>query len=67
MKKLKNLFRAFWKDEGGFEFLQLAIVIVIVAMLAVVVYGIATSAQSKLEEANEMLNNIGPSTGQSAP
>ena len=67
MKKIKNIFRSFWKDEGGFEFLQLAIVIVIVAMLAVVVYGIATSAQGKLQEAQDMLDGIGPESGSTGP
>lgn len=66
MKKLINRFKSFWKDDDGFEFLQLAIVIVIVAMLAVVVYGIAQSATDRLNEAQDMLDNLTPSD-QSAP
>ena len=58
MKKFKEYLRSFWKDEEGMEFLQLAIIIIIVAVLAIGVWGIAESVQNKLEEAGQQIESI---------
>ena len=62
MKRFLNAIRSFIKDEDGFEFLQLAIVIIIVAGLAVVVYAIADNARAKLEEAGNLIEDMGNGT-----
>lgn len=62
MKKFFNTIKSFIKDESGFEFLQLAIVIIIVAGLAVVVYAIADNAKTKLEDAANVINDMGSGT-----
>lgn len=54
MKHLKS----FWKDESGMEFLQLAIIIIIVAALASLVWGIAQGVMSKLQEAQTGIEGI---------
>jgi len=65
MKRFLNAFKSFIKDDNGFEFLQLAIVIIIVAGLAVVVYAIADNAKAKLEQAGDDILNMG--SGQTNP
>ena len=62
MKRIWNTFKSFIKDDNGFEFLQLAIVIIIVAGLAVVVYAIADNARTKLEQAGDDILNMGSDT-----
>ena len=67
MNKLKQFFRRFLKEEDGFEFLQVAIIIVIVAGLGVIVYRIAAGVEKNLKTAEEDLNSLKPSTGGDQP
>lgn len=53
-----KLFKSFWKDESGMEFLQLAIIIIIVAALAAAVWALAQGVLSKLEEAQTEIEGI---------
>lgn len=56
MKRLKN----FIQDNAGMsEFLQLAIIIAIVAVIALAIIGLGTGISSKVEEAQSALDAIG--------
>ena len=62
MEKFKNYLTKFVKEEDGFEILQVAIIVAIVAGLAAVLYiKIVQPMNQKLEEASEAINNITPS------
>lgn len=71
MKNLMKTFKSFIKDDNGAELLEYAIVIIIVAALAVVIYGIAASAKSKVDEAKGAIDgipvDIGGGDGKSKP
>lgn len=58
MKNLMKTFKSFIKDDNGAELLEYAIVIIIVAALAVVIYGIAKSAKAKVNEAKGAIDGI---------
>lgn len=58
MKKFINTFKSFIKDDEGAELLEYAIVIIIVAAMAVVIYAIASSAKSKALQAQEAIDGI---------
>lgn len=71
MKNLMKTFKSFIKDDNGAELLEYAIVIIIVAALAAVIYGIASSAKSKVDEAKGAIDgipvDIGGGDGKSKP
>lgn len=54
--KFKNHFKSFVKEEDGFEFLQLVVVIAITAVLGGIIWKISNSAQEKLTQAQDMLD-----------
>ena len=58
MKKFWKSFKSFLKDENGSSFLELAIIIIIMAGLVLGVYAIATSVNEKIEDAGEMVDGI---------
>ena len=58
MKNLMKTFKSFIKDDDGAELLEYAIVIIIVAALAAVIYGIASSAKKKVDDAQKAINDI---------
>lgn len=57
-KKFLNHCKQFVRNEDGSELMQWAIIIIIVAALAMVAYGIAESVQGKLEEAATDIDNL---------
>lgn len=59
MKNLAKTFKAFIKDESGAELLEYAIVVIIVAALASVVWVIAGKARAKVEQAQSAIDNLG--------
>lgn len=64
---MRNQFRAyvkrFWKDDEGAELIQFAIVLAIVAVLAIAIQGVATSAQNKVNEAKNLIDGIDMGAG----
>lgn len=53
-------FKSFVQDNAGMsEFLQLAIIIAIVAVIALAIIGLGTGISSKVEEAQSALDAIG--------
>lgn len=54
---LKSI-KSFLKDESGSSFLELAIIIIIFAGLAVGIYLLATNVGEKIDEASEMVDSI---------
>lgn len=58
MKKFLNACKSFWKDDNGAELLEYAIVIIIVAGLALLIYGIAGSAKGKVNDAATAIDAI---------
>lgn len=58
MKKMLKSIKSFLKDESGSSFLELAIIIIIFAGLAVGIYLLATNVGEKIDEASEMVDSI---------
>jgi len=68
MKKLKNYFKHFYKEDAGGELVEYAIVIAIVALLAAAVLAIVAVVRQKVADAGEQIGNIDPgSVGGVAP
>ena len=60
---MKNYFKRFIKDEDGSEFIQFALILLIVAILAVVIYAIADSVKDKLLGAKDAIDALGTTSG----
>lgn len=58
-KKIQAKIREFYHEEDGSELMQWAIIIIIVAVLAGLAYGISGTLSNKLNEASSCLNGIG--------
>ncbi len=56
MKNLMKRIKAFINDEDGMEFIQVAVIIVAVGILAIAVYNLYVSTGSKISEASEKIN-----------
>lgn len=57
---MKNFLRRFWQEEDGAELVEWAIVIAIVAVIAVPVMALMKTAQTKINDANTLINSINP-------
>lgn len=57
--------RRFFMDEEGAELIQFALVIAIVAVLAIAIQGVVTSAEGKVNDAKNLIDgiNIGGGSG----
>ena len=51
-------FRKFLKEDDGAELIQFAIVLAVVAVLAIAIQGITSSAKNKVDEAKDMIDGI---------
>lgn len=58
MKNFINTLKNFWKDEDGSSFLETAIIIVIVAILAVAVFALFDKVNDKLSQAGDQIDAI---------
>lgn len=58
MDRFKQYCKKFIKEDDGMELLQVAIVVLIAAALATVIWKLASSVQTKLEKAQEAVDNI---------
>ncbi len=58
MKNLIHALKKFWKDEDGSSFLETAIIIVIVAILAVAVFALFDKVNDKLSQAGDQIDAI---------
>lgn len=58
MKNLIYALKKFWKDEDGSSFLETAIIIVIVAILAVAVFALFDKVNDKLSQAGDQIDAI---------
>ena len=56
MKNLMNRIKAFIHDEDGMEFIQVAVIIVAVGVLAVIVYQLYKSTGEKIKVASEKID-----------
>ena len=58
MKNLMHALKKFWKDEDGSSFLETAIIIVIVAILAVAVFALFDKVNDNLSQAGDQIDAI---------
>ena len=59
MEKIRNYFRRFMKEEEGMEFLQVVIIVAIVAGMAVALYALVVQPMmQRLEQAGQAINEI---------
>lgn len=58
LKVLKAKFKDFHNDNDGMEFLQVAVVVIIVALLAAAVIAIGTAIKGKVGEAADQVTNL---------
>ncbi len=58
MNKFRQYCKRFIKEDDGMELLQVAIVVLIAAALATVIWQLAKNVQTKLETAQEAVDNI---------
>lgn len=59
MEKIRNYFRRFMKEEEGMEFLQVVIIVAIVAGLAAALYVLVVQPMyARLEEAGQAIEDI---------
>lgn len=61
-----NKFKKFIHDETGSELMQWAIIIIIVAGLAAIAYGISSKLSDKLNDASNVLDSLGVEDGADA-
>jgi Flp pilus assembly pilin Flp len=67
MKNIKNYIKRFIENDEGAEFIQFAIVIGIVIVLAVAIKNIADAANVKMGEAQSLIENLDLSGGGTPP
>jgi Flp pilus assembly pilin Flp len=61
MSKIKKIFKSFIKDTSGSELIQWAIILAIAAGLAIVAFVISGKATNILNNASDVLDQIGSS------
>lgn len=58
MERFKQYCKKFIKEDDGMELLQVAIVVLIAAALATVIWQLAKNVQTKLETAQQAVDDI---------